>query len=408
MKHPHNLFDRRSILAGGASLLGASFLLPRGARAWAGPADDKAPRTLLLLELNGGNDGLDTIIPYPEDPYHAARSRVGIAPADTLRIDDYRGFHPNLKGLRKVWDEGKLAIVEGTGYPGPNHSHFTSQDIWHTARASGRASGDGWAGRLVARLYADDRTEPHAVHVGQTLPYSLHSSTHPVVCFDSPPAYRWAEGGPDIARASQSRREAMDMGASTRLAQIRSIASNARVSSAEVRRAAAQYQPRVEYARDDLGQDLKTAAALLMSGIGVRVMSVTHYGYDTHENQRPRHDKLMAELDAGLSAFLADVRGTAAGDNVLVMVFSEFGRRVADNASNGTDHGTAGPMFLAGTPVRGGLYGKHPSLQDLVEGDLIHTTDFRAVYATVIERWFGVESEPILGERHAPIAGCLA
>lgn len=409
-------FDRRRLLLGGSAFLGATWMLGGRARAWGatsedGKAADPAPRTLLLLELNGGNDGLDTVIPFGEDPYHAARTRVGIAAPSVLRFDDYRGFHPNLKGLRGVWDEGKLAIVEGAGYPTPNHSHFTSLDIWHTGQLSGRAAGDGWIGRLMARMYPSDKSEPHAVHVGQTLPFSLHSSTHPIVCFDSPPAYRWAENGKAIAETAAREHAAagaMKGGARSPLDTIRGIASNARTSSAEVRRAAAQYSPRVEYPKSDLGQDLKTAAALLSSGIGVRVMSVTHYGYDTHEDHRRRHDVLMNELDQGLTAFLGDMRGTAAGDNCLVLVYSEFGRRVADNASNGVDHGTAGPMFLTGTPVKGGLLGKHPSMTDLVEGDLIHTTDFRTVYAGVLERWFGVESEPILGAKYDALSGFLA
>ncbi len=404
-------FDRRQLMTGAGALLGASWFLGGRARAWGAPSegggkDDAAPRTLLLLELNGGNDGLDTVIPFGEDAYHSSRTRVGIAASSVLRFDDYRGFHPNLKGLRGVWDEGQLAIVEGAGYPNPNHSHFTSQDIWHTGQASGRASGDGWIGRLMARLYPADRSEPHAVHVGQTLPYSLHSSSHPIVCFDSPPAYRWAENGKAIAAAA-TRTGAGKMSGNRPLDTIRGIASNAQVSSGEVRKAAAQYVPRVEYPKTDIAQDLKTAAALLASGIGVRVMSVTHYGYDTHEDHRRRHDQLMGELDGGLTAFLRDMRGTPAGDNCLVLVFSEFGRRVADNASNGIDHGTAGPMFLTGSPVKGGLYGKHPAMKDFVDGDLVHTTDFRTVYAGVLERWFGVESEPILAARYDALQGFL-
>lgn len=404
-------YDRRQLLTGAGALLGASWMLSGRTRAWAQPVDgrggDPAPRTLLLLELNGGNDGLDTVVPFGEDAYHRSRTRVGLAASSLLRLDDYRGFHPNLKGLRGVWEEGQLAIVEGAGYPNPNHSHFTSQDIWHTGQLSGRASGDGWIGRLMARMYPEDRSEPHAVHVGQTLPYSLHSSSHPIVCFDSPPAYRWAENGNAIA-AVATRKSAERMGGQSPLDTIRGIASNAQVSSAEVRKAAAQYVPRVEYPKSDIAQDLRTAAALISSGIGVRVMSVAHYGYDTHEDHRRRHDQLMGELDGGLTAFLRDLRGTPAGDNCLVLVFSEFGRRVADNASNGIDHGTAGPMFLTGTPVKGGLYGKHPSMVDFVDGDLVHTTDFRTVYAGVLERWFGVESEPILGARYDALQGFLA
>jgi len=416
MTDQHDHFDRRKLLTGAGAFIGASWLMSGRTRAWASPLDAKlsgaAPRTMLLLELNGGNDGLDTVIPYGEDVYHSSRARVGIAAKDALRLDDYRGFHPSLKSLRGIYDEGGLAIVEGVGYPTPNHSHFTSLDIWHTGQLSGRAAGDGWIGRLMSRLYPEDRSEPHAVHVGQSLPYSLHSSTHPIVCFDSPPAYRWAENGQAIAAAATKNCDTAMSGGkgvgAKSLDTIRGIAANARVSSAEVRKAAAQYVPRVEYPKSEVAQDLKTAAALLASGIGVRVLSVAQYGYDTHEDHRRRHDILMGELDGGLAAFLRDLRGTPAGDNCLVVVYSEFGRRVADNASNGIDHGTAGPMFLTGTPVKGGLYGKHPSLADLHDGDLVYTTDFRTVYAGVLERWFGVESEPILGARYDALTGYFA
>ena len=378
------------------------------------------PRVLVLVELNGGNDGLDCIVPWADDVYHRSRTRTRIDPATVLKLDDYRGFHPRLQKLQRVFGDGRMAIVEGTGYPHPNHSHFTSQDIWHTARAEGRASGDGWVGRTMQALYPGDVQVPRAVHVGQSRPYALKSATHPVVCFDEPPAYRWAENGGAIAAAG-ARPRAGQPGTSvpsgmprpdaesprSRIDQIRSVLRNAKQSSEDVRRAAATYEPRVEYARDAFGQDLRTAAALLQSNIGCRVLSVTQQGYDTHEDQPRRHDILMAELDRGLSAFLEDVRGTPAGDNVVVLVFSEFGRRVEDNASMGTDHGTAGPMFLLGTPVKGGFYGKHPSLTELHDGDLVHTTDFRSVYASVLEKWLGLDSAPILGGKYAPIQGCL-
>jgi uncharacterized protein (DUF1501 family) len=407
--------DRRTLLVGGVSIFGGMWLLGREARAQSEggkkSASGTAPaRTLLLLELNGGNDGLSCVVPHADDIYHRSRARTGIAAKDVLRIDDYRGFHPNLKKLREIYGDGHMAIVEGAGYPQPNHSHFTSQDIWHTARASGRASGDGWIGRVLEKLYPSDVQNPHAIHVGQSMPYSLKSSTRPVVSFDEPPAYRWAENGSAIAAAgAEPMAGAPQVGPQgSPIPQIRSILRNAHQSSEEVRRAVATYKPRVEYSADALSQDLRTAAALLQGGIGCRVLSVTQQGYDTHEDQRRRHDKLMGELDRGLSAFLSDVRGTPAGDNLVVLAFSEFGRRVEDNASMGTDHGTAGPMFLFGTPVKGGIYGKHPSLAELDEGDLIHTTDFRDVYAGVLQHWMQLDSEPILGGKYAPIEGCWA
>jgi uncharacterized protein (DUF1501 family) len=412
--------DRRSLLVGGVTVFGTWALMGRQARARAlldkAMIDkDGAPqKTLLLLELNGGNDGLACVVPWADDVLHRSRTRTGL-PVDKLhKFDDYRAFNPNMPKLRRVFGEGHMAIIEGAGYPNPNHSHFTSQDIWHTGRSTGRASGDGWIGRLMETLYPNDLQIPHAVHIGQSLPYSLKSMTRPVVCFDEPPAYRWAENGRVIADAG-TRQEAGKPGSSTQvsatrstLAQIRAVMRNARQSSEDVRRAAATYQPRAEYPGDALGQDLRTAAALLQSNIGCRVLSVTQQGYDTHEDQPRRHDALMTELDRGLTAFLEDVRGTPAGDNVVVLVFSEFGRRVEDNASLGTDHGTAGPMFLFGTPITGGLDGKHPSLTELHDGDLVHTTDFRSVYASVLESWFGVDSQPILGAKYEPIRGCFA
>jgi uncharacterized protein (DUF1501 family) len=409
MNDSHNTFDRRSLLVGGVTIFGGMSLLGRHALArqsGAIPKDGAPPRTLLLVELNGGNDGLSCVVPHGDDIYFKSRTRVGVKKSDVLTIDDYRGFHPNMSQLRHSYGDGRIAIIEGAGYPNPNHSHFTSQDIWHTARAAGRASGDGWIGRLLAAMYANDTQVPHAVHVGQTMPYSLKSATHPVVCFDEPPAYRWAANAEAIAESGGGKGAKADN--HSPLSQIRSVVRNAQQSSLEVRRSVATYKPRAEYCADTFSQDLKVAAALLQNQIGCRVMSVAHQGYDTHEDQKRRHDALMGELDRGLTSFIEDTRGTPAGDNVVVLVFSEFGRRVEDNASIGTDHGTAGPMFMLGTPVKGGLYGKHPSLANLVEGDLIHTTDFRSVYASVIQNWFGVDSVPILGDKYAPIEGVLA
>jgi uncharacterized protein (DUF1501 family) len=413
MDHPHQASnrrpDRRGLLVGGATIFGGMWLLGRSGLARATreaveQAKDAPPKALLLLELSGGNDGLSCIVPWADDLYHGARARTGHKADTVKKIDDYRGFHFALANMQAQWNEGKLAIVEGCGYDDPNHSHFTSQDIWHTARHTGRASGDGWIGRLMAEMHPQDKEVPHMVHVGQSLPYSLKSGSHAVVCLDQPPPYRWAAGGDDIAREGGMRRPE----AGHPLEQIRSVVRNAQASSSAIRRAAAEYKPRVEYPKHDLGQDMQTAAALLQSRLGVTVMSVTHHGYDTHANQVYRHDKLMQELDGALGAFLADVRGTPSGDNIAILVFSEFGRRVPDNASMGTDHGTAGPMFLLGSPVKGGLHGKHPSLADLVDGDLKHTTDFRRVYASVLDGWFGVPNERVLGARHEPIAGVWA
>lgn len=400
-------FDRRRMLCGGVTVFGGLTLIPNHARAVAGLSKraldwTEPDRTLLVLELSGGNDGLATIVPYPEDDLYKVRTHTGLNPKNDLhRIDDYRGMHPNLGELHKIYQEGGLAIVEGAGYPQPNHSHFTSQDIWHTASPRGRAAGDGWLGSLLRALYPDDPKVPHAVCMGKTMAYALQSSTHPVVCFESPSLYQFGADGKAIVSCGvgaemTERKDKSD----SMLARIRSAMRNASSTSEEVRRAAATYEPRVAYPNTGLGRDLKLAAALIQSRIGCRVVQVTQPGYDTHDNQKARHDELMTELSQGLAAFLQDVRGTETGDRVLVLAFSEFGRRVPDNASMGTDHGTAGPMFLAGAPAKGGLHGKHPSVQDLEAGDLKFTTDFRRVYASVLQDWFHVDSERVLGAKY--------
>jgi uncharacterized protein (DUF1501 family) len=319
-------------------------------------------RSLVLIELAGGNDGLSTVVPWGDDVYHRSRPRTRISSGEVLKLDEYRGLHPELSGLRRVFDEGHLAIVEGVGFPGANRAHFTAQDVWHTARTGGRATGDGWIGRLRAAVQSSGDDAPFALHTHEEKPHALKCSTRPLV------------------RASE-----------------RHDASAALTS----------YRSRAAYPQTRLGSDLRSAAALLQSDIGCRVVHVAHKGYDTHEDQRERHDRLMRELDGALCAFLADLRGTQAGDEVIVLVHSEFGRSLGENGGRGTDHGTAGPVFLAGTPVRGGLFGRHPDLARPGERGLVHTTDFRGVYARVLERGFGVDSRSVLGGEYAPVAGCV-
>jgi uncharacterized protein (DUF1501 family) len=387
--------NRRQFLAGGVTILGGLALPLRRTRF--GGATSEPPRTLVLVELSGGNDGLNTVVPFREKVYAEARPRIALPEKQLLKIAEDRALHPDLKSLQYLFQSKQLAIVEGCGYPSPNRSHFSSQDIWYTGRAQGKASGDGWAGRLVAELFPEERRVPHAIHIGSTAPYVLHSSTHPVVYLEIPSAYRWAQNGPAIGALAGAK----DMqGPEDPAEKIRAVAKSADVSSVEIRRAVAQYRPRLEYPAATLGEDLRTVAALLQADIGARVLSVTQTGYDTHDDELDRHGTLMRELDASLATFFEDVRNTPAGQRTVVVVYSEFGRRVADNASMGTDHGTAAPMFVLGTSVKGGLYGKHPSLEALDQGDLVHTTDFRSVFGTIVESWLGADPARVLGAKY--------
>jgi uncharacterized protein (DUF1501 family) len=391
--------DRRRILMGGVAAMGGFALLGNRAsagRSLAAAAQEDDGPILVVVQLAGGNDGLNTVVPYTEDRYYAAREKLRIRAEDVLRIDDYRGFNPLLPGLRDLWERGELAIVEGVGYENPNRSHFASFDIWHAADTRGKSGGYGWLARLASELrQGDERDVNLAVHVGDRMPYSLYSPASAGVCFRNPHHYKWNQNEGAICDTVAE----AGMESAERMARLRSTFLSARESSGVIREAVDQYQARVEYPDSQLGYSLGVCAALIQQGVGSRILSVELTGFDTHATQSPRHEYLLKEWNGAITAFMEDLRGTPAADRTTVLMFSEFGRRVAENASGGTDHGTAGPVFIAGPAVAGGLYGRHPSLapDQLDEGDLVFNTDFRSVYATLIQDWMKRDAEALLG-----------
>ncbi len=416
-----NGIDRRALLTAGLGLGGFALLAGRGeARVrvsgpLAGGDHAGANRVLVLVQLTGGNDGLSTVVPFGDDAYGRARTSTRIAADSVLKIDTYRGLHPDLKGLKRHYDAGRVAIVEGCGYPDPIRSHFKSYEIWHTASTRGRSAGEGWIGKLAGVAWAEDETPELVVHVGGTAPYSVYSLAHPPVIFQTPQTYRWISpetddleayrkaAEEDSERLVETRRQKSNRtktGSEAAIDRLRGVLADANDSSARIRRAAVAYQTSANYPGDDLGESLRVVASLLEARIGSRVVSVELGGFDSHNNQRAQHDGRMKSLDGALAAFLDDLEGRSVKDDVIVVVFSEFGRRVQENGSRGTDHGTAGPMFVLGSKVKGGLHGKHPSMTDLDAGDLKFTTDFRSVYATAIERWFGADSSKVLGAKY--------
>ncbi|MBL8857543.1 MAG: DUF1501 domain-containing protein [Planctomycetes bacterium] len=412
MNHDQQGIDRRALLAGSLGALGGMIVL--GSRAQArvrlsGPLEERsAPggtRTLVLLQLTGGNDGLSMVVPFGDDVYGASRAATRIGANEVLKLDGYRGLHPALKGLRALYGEGRVALVEGCGYPNPIRSHFQSFEVWHTGNLGGRNSGDGWVGKLCDAAWPKDKSPELVVHVGATAPYALYSMSHPPLAFRTPATYRWVGVESDDLKAYRKAAEA-DMrklessGQEAMLRRLRGILDDANESSAKVRRAVGRFTTTIPYPDDDLGEAMRVAASLVDARLGSRVVSVELSGFDTHENQRGPHDTLMRRLDASLAAFMADMKARSAGDEVIVAVFSEFGRRVKENGSRGTDHGVAAPMIVLGNKVKGGLHGKHPSLTELDSGDLASTTDFRSVYGTIIDRWFGVDHTLVLGAKY--------
>jgi len=406
-----NPIDRRQLLLGGLGGLGALALANSAQariRVFSQSGDTPPagePRTLVLLQLSGGNDALSMVVPWADDGYNKVRSSIRIPDKEVLKLDDYRGLHPALKQLRALWDKGRMGIVEGCSYPKPNRSHFQSMEIWQTANVQGRKSGDGWIGRLCDAAFPSGAAPELIVHIGGAAPYSVFSRTHPAVVFQTPYSYKWVapeDEDRELYRESGSKDEpgGESKGQKRVLEHLRGVLNDANESSLRVRRAAANYVPSVKYPADEFGEMLKVAAALIDARVGTRVISVELGGFDTHNNQRQAHDACMRRLDAGLGAFLNDMAASTAGGEVIVVCFSEFGRRVKENGSRGTDHGVAAPMLVFGSKVKGGLYGKHPSLTELDDGDLRMTTDFRSVYGTVIEKWFKAEQAKVLDAKY--------
>jgi len=365
-------------------------------------------RVLVLLQLSGGNDALSTLVPHGDAAYARNRSRTLIETTDVLCIDDHVGLHPALAGFRRMLNEGKLAVVQGVGYPLPDRSHFKSLDIWHAADHRGRSLDRGWIGRLVDAAFAGSTDPNLVVHIGERVPFALRGRRSRPVAFTTPAAYRWTLGPREAAVLEESAQPPSPAASggcrAGALAHMRAALRDARSSSAKVRRAVAGFEPRVEPPATALGTRLTTVAAMIAGGLGTRIYSLEMGGFDTHVNQRPRHDRLMRELDGALTAFIQELEARELAHRVCVVAFSEFGRRVRENGSAGTDHGAAGHMFLAGPEVAGGLHGEHPSLTELDAGDLAHTVDFRRVYAAVIRDWMTGDVRAVLGNDWKPLA----
>jgi uncharacterized protein (DUF1501 family) len=400
---PATRLDRRRFLLSAGSAWAGTFLWEKPG--FCSQAEDLPPRALVLIELTGGNDGLSTVVPFRDDAYHRARPTLRLAPNEVLRLDQEHGLHPELKGFERLFHEGHLAIVEGAGYPNPVRSHFHSLEVWHAGDLRGRSLSSGWIGRACESAFAGESSSELAVHFGPRLPFSLYSATRPPIALESPTAYQWfgheeelepfCEAEPELSSAepggtAPSGREAM-------LVRLRGVLESAGQSSERIRAAVAAHVPEVEYPRYRFGANLRDIAAIIHAGLGTRVLSTNLATFDTHADQESQHASLLRKLDSSLAAFLADLAQSERGRQTLVLVYSEFGRRLAENASGGTDHGKAGPLFLLGAPVRGGFFGRAPDLGRLEDGDPAFTTDFRCVYATLLDRWLGVSAAQILG-----------
>ena len=346
-------------------------------------------RILVVVELSGGNDGLNTIVPYGDDAYYRQRPTIGIPATKVRKIDDHFGFHPSMAGFEKLYKDGNLAIVHGCGYEKPSLSHFESMGFWHTG-APNAGEPLGWVGRVADAMDPAGQRN-YVVNIATTQSLAVRGGNHsPLVFYDPEQFFRSGvyQQQPVFQRFGRMRETENDS-----LNFLTEIAANATDSAAFVRQAWADYQTPVDYGASSagLGLDLRKVAALIQANMPTRLYYVTYAGnvFDTHVYQADVHGRLLIYTADALRAFIDDIQRIGRGSDVAVMVFTEFGRRVPENTSKGTDHGTATPMFVIGEKVKGGLYGTPLSLTNLVDGNLIYTTDFRRVYASMIHEWLG-------------------
>ncbi len=358
----------------------------------------KDDRVLIVVQLSGGNDGLNTVIPYSDDAYHRNRPRLAVPKAKQLRLDDEVAFHENMKSMKTLWDSGKLSVVEGVGYPNPNRSHFRSMEIWQTSVDSNKFEASGWLGRYFDN-HCNGEPQPTAgVFLGGELPQAFFGRKGMGVAFKTPDNFGYVAGKKgDDSRNYRAMNRPDTQNANRTLDFVRHVTDNANISTDRIQKIAKTSKNAIEYPRTRFAQDLAGVARMIVGGLPTRVYYVALSGFDTHANQQGSHERLLTEFSDGVAALYLDLREMGISERVTIMSFSEFGRRVAENASGGTDHGTAGPMFVIGDNVRPGLHGIRPGFEKLDQGDLIHTTDFRSVYSTVLADWFDIDAATVLG-----------
>jgi uncharacterized protein (DUF1501 family) len=390
--------NRREFLQAGMYGVGVSVGLPalfqhvslvQTAQALEGKSEKRPERILVVLELSGGNDGLNTLIPVHDDAYYKARPKIGVSKSEALGLDDKFSLHPACTGLQSLFKDGKLAIVHGCGYPNPNLSHFTAMEYWHTAVPHG-SDRFGWLGRF-ADSYQPQPIENYIIDIGSQQSLAVKSAKHSPVVFKDPKRF-----GRVGSAAEQKVFETFGKvypTANRSLDFVNTVSRTATVGASVIRSACAEYRTLVDYGSDnDLTLDLKKVAGMIKADLPTRIYYVSMGGFDTHAVQAPAQRLLLIYLSDALRGFQEDLERMGRANDVAVMVFTEFGRRVNENASAGTDHGTATPMFIIGKQVKGGFYGSPPSLTELDNGNLKMTTDFRSVYGTMLKEWMGFDN----------------
>lgn len=400
--------SRRDLIKKGLGAIALSFganeLLSLAAEAANfAPRKKGGSKILVTIQLSGGNDGLNTVIPYSNGAYYQARPQIGIKPEKILTLNSDLGFHPAMTALHQLYKENKVAIVQGVGYPNPNRSHFRSIEIWQTGSPE-KIAETGWLGRYLDTCCAGTDALFPAVNVDAMLPKTLFGSRVNVPSVSNIEEFRFLTDPKykpdrdvqirafnDIYDSYNLKRPHMDL--------LRKAGMDANMASDKLHQLVKDYQSETNYPQGPFGNSMKFIAQMITGGLDCSIYGASLDGFDTHTNQLRAQDGLLQQLSNGIAAFHSDLRKHKLDDDVLILVFSEFGRRVAENGGRGTDHGTAAPVLLIGSSVKGGVYGEHPSLTNLDSGDLKYKIDFRNVYATLLNGWMQCDSKDVLGQR---------
>ncbi|MCO8121281.1 DUF1501 domain-containing protein [Stieleria sp. TO1_6] len=390
---------------GGAAAIGVGAAMPACFADAATAGNQEQERILVVVQLSGGNDGLNTVVPYADDHYRSARPKLAIPISDVLKLDDDTGLHPSIRGMHDLLQDGQFVAVRGVGYERPNRSHFESMDIWHTCRRKNEPRPDGWLGRFMDQQPESAGGDVPALHLGhESQPAAIASTSIRVPTVKTLAEFQLHGNDKQALRELlQTNRPVKPTQDNELLDFLQSSTTSAIAASQRVSEAAAGYRSDVTYPKTELGNKLRVVAQLIDAGLTTRVYYIQHDGFDTHAQQTETHSILLRQWSDAVTALIRDLDAHDHGKRVCVMTFSEFGRRVSENASEGTDHGAAGPMFLCGGGVKAGIVGKRPDLTDLQDGDLKHEFDFRQVYASVLQSWLGADPTAILGKDYQPL-----
>ena len=360
---------------------------------------------LVVLQMTGANDPLSTVVPYTNPYYRDNRPNVGIAEDRVLKINDELGFNPNMGPVKELWDRNKVAIIQGIGYENSPRSHFRSMDIWHTCEPD-KVGTEGWLGRVIRDLDPKAENVLTGINFGQGLPRALALKGVPVTSVSDLASYGVMSEVPGVETQAErdrmldvfARIYAPTIGSGPVMDYLSQTGRNV-LDGADILKAVPEsYTSSVEYADTPIAKALQSVAQVHLANLGTQIFYTQHGSFDTHFNQVPMHTRLWTDVGQAIGNFFDDLHEHDAGDNVIMMLFTEFGRRVKDNGT-GTDHGAGGIAFVIGDPVKGGMYGTYPSLkpEDLTQGDLAPNYDFRGFYASIVEQWLGLDSVPIVG-----------